>query len=305
MRFRPAHAAALALFAGAGDLFALGTESFGNQPVVAQPEWPAGTADAVNLQSRVYSRWINGNESFFFRGATTDLQQALSAFAAIKVDPTLPLEVIVVPIPGETKTFKGTAVACDWELRVPSGLYLARARKASAPDILPLQPSLVIFAGSKTVDLTAVRFPAGVKVIGPDELVECHLQGLKSSNDDVVATSLQSLGEHSWALKSLDPVIACLRSEREYVRVCAAGALGQIGAPARNALELLRAAELAASKSYRESFRLAIEALEREDAPATAREQELRARVRKLVKEQATLESPARRPAGSAPGAAG
>lgn len=286
------------------ELWALGTESFGNQPVTAQPEWLPGTLEAINLKSRVYSRWINGNESFFFRGTIKDLNEALAKYAGIKGDPAMPLEVFVLPSAGSTQTFKGTPVACDWELRVPSGLYLARSRAASTPEMLPVQPSLAIFAGSKSFDFTQLKLPGAVKLVGPDQLVARGLKGLKSTNDDVVVDALDSLSSHAWALESLDPIVQCLSSRREYVRVCAANAVARIGPRAKAATELLRKAATDASERYKPSFEQAIEALEGKESPATRSDVELRERVRKLLKENSKLESPAASAPGRAPGVA-
>lgn len=68
--------------AGARPAWGFGEESFGNSPVGDNPEWSRGVLAVANHPSRVYRRWINGNESFFFAGAAADLNAALEAFAA-------------------------------------------------------------------------------------------------------------------------------------------------------------------------------------------------------------------------------
>jgi hypothetical protein len=84
-------------------VLALGMETFGNGPVVRQPEWREGVLDVVNLNSRVYSVWVNGNESFFYRGHAEALNEALRKYAAIKGDIHA---VILLPGAGKTRSFK-------------------------------------------------------------------------------------------------------------------------------------------------------------------------------------------------------
>jgi hypothetical protein len=103
-------------------VLALGMETFGNAPVVRQPEWKEGVVEAVNLPSRVYSVWVNGNESFFYRGNAAALHEALRRHAAIHGDVH---EVILLPGPGKTQSFQRKSIDFDWKLHVPSGIYKA------------------------------------------------------------------------------------------------------------------------------------------------------------------------------------
>jgi hypothetical protein len=110
-------------------VLALGTETFGNSPVIGQPDWGEGVLDVVNLNSRVYSVWVNGNERFFYRGHAGALNEALGKYAAIKGDIH---EVILLPGAGKTRSFKGTPIDFDWLLHVPSGIYKAVTKKQDA-----------------------------------------------------------------------------------------------------------------------------------------------------------------------------
>src|SRR5207249_113696 len=73
----------VSLAGGAPEARGMGTEKLGNAPVTAQPGWPAGVLPLLNLPSRAYSRWVNGNESFYFRGGVPALNEALARFAAV------------------------------------------------------------------------------------------------------------------------------------------------------------------------------------------------------------------------------
>src|SRR6516162_10429648 len=80
---------------------ALATETFGNAPAVKQPDWAEGVLDVVNLKSRVYSQWVNGNENFFYRGDAQALNEALRKYAAVKADVR---QLILLPGSGKTMT---------------------------------------------------------------------------------------------------------------------------------------------------------------------------------------------------------
>src|SRR5262249_1056175 len=110
-------------------VLALATEKFGNAPMVKQPDWAEGVVDVVNLQSRVYTRWVNGNESFYYRGNAQALNEALRKYAAGKDEVR---QLILLPGTGKTQAFGGKAVSFDWEFHVPSGIYKAASKRKHA-----------------------------------------------------------------------------------------------------------------------------------------------------------------------------
>jgi hypothetical protein len=101
---------------------ALGMESFGNAPAANQPEWAKGVLDVVNLESRVYSVWVNGNENFFYRGNAQALNEALKKYSAVQTDVR---RLILLPGTGKTQTFERMPIPFDWQFHVPSGIYKA------------------------------------------------------------------------------------------------------------------------------------------------------------------------------------
>src|SRR5262245_1242854 len=107
----------------------LGMETFGNAPAGKQPGWAEGVLEVVNLKSRVYSRWVNGNESFYYRGDARDLNEALRKYAAVKDEPR---RLILLPGQGKTQSFGGKPIDFDWRLHVPSGIYRAMTGKKHA-----------------------------------------------------------------------------------------------------------------------------------------------------------------------------
>src|SRR5437879_3558321 len=108
---------------------ALGEEKFGNAPVGKQPDWAEGVVDVVNLKSRVYSQWVNGNENFFYRGNAQAVNEALRQFALVKDDVC---QVILLPGVGKTQSFDRKPIDFDWQLHVPSGIYRAVSKKTHA-----------------------------------------------------------------------------------------------------------------------------------------------------------------------------
>jgi hypothetical protein len=117
------------LLASPGPVLALGTETFGNAPAVKQPEWAEGVLDVVNLKSRVYSYWVNGNEIFFYRGNAWALNEALRKYAAVHDDVR---QLVLLPGRAKTQTFQRTVVEFDWQLHVPSGIYRAVSKRTHA-----------------------------------------------------------------------------------------------------------------------------------------------------------------------------
>ena len=249
----------LALLLPSGRLDALGTEEFGNKPVNGQPGWAEGVVAAVNLSTRVYSRWVNGNESFYFRGGTGDLNAALEKFAAVKGDG---LEVVVLPQPGGTQSFDGKPVDCDWELHVPSGIYLEMAKREKGTQVFSKRPSLIVFAASKRIALEDLKAPAALPLTGVEEIIGRCIEGMKSADDTVAGQAAYLLGSYVEFATDLQPLLDGLKHKSDYVRVCAAGALARAGHKGRAALPLLRACLEKAGDNYRKGFRDAIEAIE-------------------------------------------
>jgi hypothetical protein len=108
-------------------VLALGEETFGNAPLVKQPDWVDGVIDVVNLKSRVYSQWVNGNENFFYRGDARALNEALRMFTAVKDQGR---QLILLPGPGKTHSFERKPIAFDWQFHVPSGIYKAVSKRS-------------------------------------------------------------------------------------------------------------------------------------------------------------------------------
>jgi hypothetical protein len=122
-------AIAALILASPSPILALGMETFGNAPVVGQPEWDKGVLEVVNLKSRIYSMWVNGNENFYYSGSAKELNEAIKKFSEVQSEVR---RLIVLPGAGKTQTFGGKPIAFDWQLHVPSGIYKAVSKKIHA-----------------------------------------------------------------------------------------------------------------------------------------------------------------------------
>jgi hypothetical protein len=114
--------AAIAWAASCDRAYALATEHVGSGPITNGLNFGPDLLAAVNLDSRVYWNEVNGNPYFFFKGNTEALNKSLELFAKVKAEGH---DVIIVPGSGDTRTFKGDAIASDWHFNVPMGLYFA------------------------------------------------------------------------------------------------------------------------------------------------------------------------------------
>lgn len=265
---------------------AAGTEEFGNAPVPANGEWAAGVRAVANDVHRVYTRWINGNEEFFFCGDAAAANAALALFAKVEAP-----EKIVVLLPGRglTHSFEEKPVAHDWRLHAPSGLYLGMAQLKGAPGVLAVQASLELRIHDG-LPAAKLAIPAGVRVLGPTGLADRYRQGLEHDDKDVRGQAALALGRLIWVPGVVETLIGQLSDRDVYVRQCAARALVYAGpGPAVRAIERCRDRAEGQERRYLEqqlgALRAAAEAEEepRVDPEARARDVES---IRELVEKQ-------------------
>src|SRR5262249_46239193 len=117
-----AFAAAAALLAIPATALALLQVTVGNAPMVKQPGWAEGVIDVVNLESRVCAVWVNGNETFYYRSDARALNEALRKYAAIKADER---RIVLLPGQKQAQSLDKKVIEFNWQLHVPSGIYLA------------------------------------------------------------------------------------------------------------------------------------------------------------------------------------
>ncbi len=220
------------------EVFSLGTEIFGNEPVPNDEQWSKGVVSVVNLESRVYSRWVNGDESVYYRGNTDALNDALEKFAMIESEN---LEIIIRPGPGKTNTFDRDPIEFDWELHMPSGIYLVVAREESMINVFNKYETMSIFIGDGNIVLEEIKIPDGVSVIGSDELRDRYIQGLKNGNQHTRLYAAGLLGHLApFDEGAILPLIGALDDNAGDVRMQAVVSVSRFGIRSVAALPKLR-----------------------------------------------------------------
>lgn len=140
--------------------FALAADEEGNEPLIElnYTAWK-GIMPIVNDKARVYHVWVNGNERFYYKGATKQLNVAIAAFAKVEVKNHV---VVLRPGPVERRSIGTKArILFNWELKVISG----HASQRATDDIEDLEwqkdPVLTVYIGGD-IDLDKIEIPEGV-----------------------------------------------------------------------------------------------------------------------------------------------
>ncbi len=142
--------------------FALGTEERGNNPLGAQnyADWK-GIMPVINDKARVYQRWVNGNEHFFFRGKTKELNTALANFAKIEAKHHV---VVFRPGAAAEPTFdRKTLIPYNWQLHILGGIAGNGAKDDPEDFDWQKWPVLTVYVDDN-IDLDQLEIPAGVTV---------------------------------------------------------------------------------------------------------------------------------------------
>lgn len=127
--------------------FGLATENFGpdseiGHPTTDQPEWPAGIVELARHPSRVYSRWCNGGEDFYFKASPEQINELITSFSKARMRDC---EVVISTGTGEAKSFRGNVVEYNVSLDITGGI--ARAFERDKENAETLEPVLIIYIG--------------------------------------------------------------------------------------------------------------------------------------------------------------
>jgi hypothetical protein len=254
----------------------LGFEKWGNEPLDGQPEYAPGVLGLLNLESRVYWRWVNGNENAYFRGDTEARNEALKKFAAVEAPVR---EIILRPGPGEVNSFHGDRDRCDWRLQVPTGLYLSHVREEEGTEVRIKHATMTVFAGGGNVELERVEMPPGVTVLEVTDILQRCVAGLGSGDHAVRKDAAYLLAELAPLEGAILPLIGALADEHRDVRSQAAVSLGRFGIRAAAALPLLRRALEDSSAGVRQGCEQAIARIEESEDEKAKQHRALRQRI--------------------------
>jgi hypothetical protein len=114
----------------------------------------------VNDGSRVFLRWVNGDERLFYHSSQKDLNKALAAFAKVAVKNHI---VVLRPGPSMRKMRDGKMVDITWELHIIGGIARERAKDDLEDLELQKDPVMTIYVGGE-IDLDKLEIPPGVIV---------------------------------------------------------------------------------------------------------------------------------------------
>lgn len=219
-------------------IWAAGTEDFGNKPLSEfdYGDWK-GIMPVINHSNRVYHRWVNGGEGFYFRGNTQALNNYLRQFAAIDAGVR---EVVIRPGPATTWTFRGDYVPYDWELELIGGISKHMTTLDRGSNIWSKWPTLAVFIG-KGIELKKIRIPEGVRVIELRDLKKRHREALLSKDKTVRGWGAGCLARlDPYDKQSLATIAELLNDKDDWVRLNALVALSEFGSKAQSMLASLR-----------------------------------------------------------------
>jgi hypothetical protein len=138
----------------------LGHGEFPNQE--NYQHWP-GIMRLINHQSRIYHRWRDGHEDFYYSSDSATLNAALLRFAVIEAKYHV---VVLAPGPQEVRTLSKKTIIANWSLHLVGGT----ARRAVTQEGREgPSPVLTIYVG-EDVELDALKIPNSLTVISEDEL---------------------------------------------------------------------------------------------------------------------------------------
>lgn len=219
-------------------IWALGTEDFGNKPLheIDYRDWK-GIMPVINHPNRVYHRWVNGGEGFYFRGNIQALNDYLRKFAALDASIR---EVVIRPGPATTWTFDGNTVPYDWQLELVGGISKHLTTLDQGSNIWSKWSTVAVFIG-KGIELEKTRIPEGVHVIGLRDLKKRHREALLSKDKTVRGWGAGILARlDPYDKQSLESVAELLNDKDDWVRLNAVGALSVFGGKAQSMLPSLR-----------------------------------------------------------------
>ncbi len=224
------------------DAFALGMETFGNQPLSENnfSDWP-NVIPVINDTHRVYHSWVNGNENFYFQGNTEALNHALKSFAQVKAEKRL---VILRPAPGRVSSFDGEKkFVFNWQLHLLGGIAKHMSTRDQGSNVWDPNPEFTIHVGGDIV-LDMIEIPENVEVLQLSDLKARYEKSLKSTHQDVrgwTCGAIAALDPYDKA--SMQKIAEMLNDESDWVKLNAAGALRVFTAHASEAETSLRSVQ--------------------------------------------------------------
>ena len=138
----------------------VGPDSANRHPTTAQPDWPKGIVEIPRHESRVYSIWVNGNENFYFKAKTDEINELLALFARARMRDHI---VRVESGTQKVRSFNKEEIEYNVRLQIVAGIALFVTREQRREG-LPLEPQLTILTGDDNSLVSQLKWPENVIV---------------------------------------------------------------------------------------------------------------------------------------------
>ncbi|NIP25560.1 MAG: DUF255 domain-containing protein [Phycisphaerae bacterium] len=234
-------------------------QHFGNRPLNWRnyQQWKS-IMPVINHENRVYHTWVNGNEHFYYRGGTKELNDILQKFAALSVDVR---EVVLRPGPKKVMTFnKEYQIAYNCLLHIQGGIS---RHEEEGTNVFDKYPAMTVFIDDDNITLERIKIPAGVTLIELADLRARYLKGLKSKDKSVRGYAAFFLaGVDVYHDSNVFAIGKLLEDEDIWVRLMAANSLSRFGRKAAPALTVLKEGLKDSNERIRNRFQETIDKIE-------------------------------------------
>ncbi|MEQ9410182.1 MAG: hypothetical protein RIK87_20775 [Fuerstiella sp.] len=157
--------------------FGLASERIGPDPRTSpQPDWAHGLVELPRHPSRVYSLWVNGNDTFYFATEDEQLSELIHSFSRVRLR-----DHVVRLKSGEpvVKSFKGEAFRFNVSLNVLGGIALWHSRKTD-PKPQTYEPVLTIYVDDARTQEALEQFSWPDNIALENDVPGSELNGMGS-----------------------------------------------------------------------------------------------------------------------------
>ncbi len=150
----------------------IGPDSARGHPTVAQPEWPIGLVELPRHESRVYSVWVNGKETFYFKASPDQVNQLILLFSKTRMRDH---ELWIKERKGQGERHEEISVDYNVRLDVLGGIALGAAKEAEKT--VTHEPTLTLYIDLPADGALAERISLPDNIIVNNEVVGFSLKG--------------------------------------------------------------------------------------------------------------------------------
>ncbi|MGA2034410.1 MAG: HEAT repeat domain-containing protein [Thermoguttaceae bacterium] len=252
-------------------VWALGEEHFGNAPLNEADfqDWP-GIMPLVNHPSRVYHKWVDGNEQFYYRGDTAALNDALRQFAASK---SAVHELLLRPAPCIAESLNGVKeIPYNWNLHIVGGDARFETTLDQGSKVWSKSPTMTVCVGGD-IDLGKIEIPKGVSIVDLADLSRRYREALASKDKTVRGWGAGELAHlDRYDAENLAAIVKLLKDEDDWVRRNAVGALAVFGKKAETVVPTLREMRSTQDKNLKDQIEKAIKEIQQAKDTTAAEE---------------------------------